>query len=194
MPRHTSDIPSHLVMIAGPVARRPEIPYWGYDFGRRDGRTYEIAFDGRAERIAIRGQQVEYQPGVNLVNLMNLGRLVHPDADEWVAQADRVIAGAPGHGDPYPHNMLWGPSGLQLIDGDDLVVETPTRSASVSVRRNVKAWVAGRTTARSAYVAELPGPVRRTRHVVGRVLRGAMGDRAVDRLKDRLHMYGARRG
>ena len=30
VPRHTSSVPSHVIMISGPISREPTVPYWDY--------------------------------------------------------------------------------------------------------------------------------------------------------------------
>jgi hypothetical protein len=192
MPRHTSEVPSHVVMVSGPIRRIAAVPYWGFAYERSSGeRRYAIGFDGERTRLEVGDRDLAYRPGINLVTLMHLGRLVHPSPRHWIAAADRAIADAPGHGDPYPHNMLWAAGGLSLIDEDDLAVETPAPSARVSIRKNVAAWAANRTSSRFAYVPERPGPWRRLRRIVGRALRGSIGDVAVDRMKSRVGLFGA---
>jgi SAM-dependent methyltransferase len=188
MERHTSEVPSHLLMIDGPVRRVASRPYWAADYERPDQGSYVLDFDGQRLGLTIRGRIIDYVPGINLVNLMRLGRLVHPAQPYWLDQARAAIEAEPSHGDPFPHNMLWGPHGITLIDGDDLQVETPHASGWRSVQRNVEAWARNRTTSEFAYVRDRLGPWRTVRGLTGRFLRTVLGDARVDRLKARIGM------
>ncbi|HET7030878.1 MAG TPA: hypothetical protein VFI34_10235, partial [Candidatus Limnocylindrales bacterium] len=98
----------------------------------------------------------------------------------------------PTHGDPFPHNMLWTPSGLRLIDGDDLQTEDPARAGLRSLVENLTAWSSPRPNSGVRYVRERTGISRRLRHVVGAVLRPALGDRRVNAIKSRLGIPTAR--
>jgi SAM-dependent methyltransferase len=186
MERHTSDVPSHLLMIDGPVERQASRPYWGASYKRPDQAPYIISFDGGAMSLSVRDNVVDYVPGINLVNLMRLGRLVHPEPAYWLNAARVAIDSAPGHGDPFPHNMLWGPAGVSLIDGEDLQTETPQASGWRSVERNIAEWARNRTTSEFAYVRDRRGVKRYLRGLVGRILRPMIGDARVDKIKARV--------
>jgi hypothetical protein len=186
MTRHTSEVPSHIVMVDGPVERLAPRPYWGADYERAGREPYRIHSDGQAVHLTIRGSEVAYVPGVNLVNLMHVGRLVHPAPATFLAQARSAFETEPGHGDPFPHNILWTPAGLRLIDGDDLRTENPHEAGFRSLVENVTNWAAPRSTASFGYVRERTGIVRRVRHIAGSVLRPALGDRRVNAIKARL--------
>ena len=190
--RHTSEIPSHLVMVHGPVSRTAPRPYWGAEYARPDREPYQIAYDGKSVTLTVRGKPVDYVPGINLVDLMRLGRLVHPAPDYWLGATRKAMDEDPGHGDPFPHNMLWTPGGVALIDGDDLQVETPGTSGWQSVERNVAAWAANRTTSDFGYVRERIGPWRTFRHLAGRALRRAIGDGRVEQIKTMLGLSPGR--
>jgi hypothetical protein len=182
--RHTSDVPSHLILVHGPVSRRPSVPYVGFSYQRDEPPDYRVDYDGRAVSLAIRGATVaDYRPGVNLVSLMRLGTLVHPPRATWLGWADRAITRYPEHGDPYPHNMIWTPDGLDLIDHDDMAIEWSHTEAMATFEVNLRAWERGRTT---RYVRELLGPRRLLRRGAGKVARRVLGDGVVDRIKRRM--------
>jgi hypothetical protein len=181
--RHTSDVPSHLIHVGGPVTRQPKRPYWGYDFDRREPHNYRIEYDGATVALAVGQRPVDYRPGVNLLSLMRLGTLLHPPADWWRADAARELDASPKHGDPYPHNMLWTERGLVLVDDDDLEVERSRGEVLASFNSNLAAWERGRTR---RYVREVLGPRRLARRIVGRIARRVLGDPFVERVKTRL--------
>ncbi len=178
--RHTSEVRSHLILVQGPVERHPIVPYWGYDYDRPTAGNYHVAYDGDRVQLSVRGAPVDYVPGINLLSLMRLGTLVHPAVPYWEASARAAIEAAPAHGDPYPHNMIWTPDGLHLIDPSDLDVERSTDMAMASLARNLVAWQRGRTR---RYVREVLSPTRRLRRLLGRAARAVVGDRLVDRAK-----------
>lgn len=140
--RHTGPIPSWLMLVDGPVTRQPTLPYRGCRYVHPDGRDYRIEIDGAAVRILIRGSAVIRVPGVNVANLMHAGSLVSPPIKWWKTQGAEVFQGWSDHRDPAAHNMLWGSSGLTLIDGDDL--HGYFRSVRGSWRTNLRDWRAGR--------------------------------------------------
>jgi SAM-dependent methyltransferase len=178
--RHTSAVPSHLILVTGPVSRQPRVPYWGYSYSRSEPRDYRIDFDGRQVTLRVRGSEVDYLSGVNLLSLMRLGTLLHPGPAYWRQSAMAALERNPTHGDPYPHNMLWTPDGVVLIDDDDLYVERSRPLALESLERNLAGWGRGRT---GPYVREALGPWRLARRFAGRVCRRLIGDQAVERLK-----------
>jgi len=116
-----------VIMISGPISREPTVPYWDYipshgpqrDAWAGDAAPYQMRYDGERIHLAVRGEDVAYRPGVNIVSLMHLGRLVHPQRAYWIQGAAAAVESWPEHGDPMPHNMLWTPSGLSLVDGND---------------------------------------------------------------------------
>lgn len=185
--RHTSDVPSHLIVVRGPVSRKPRTPYWGYRFKRPTDGRYSIDWDGREMALSVGDSRVDYVPGVNLVSLMQLGTLIHPGRAYWEASARATLAADPDHGDPYPHNMIWTPDGLRLIDRDDLAVERSPEMAMASFASNLAAWERGRTR---RYVREVLSPARRARRLVGSLARAILGDRSVNRIKAALGIGG----
>jgi len=186
MSRHTSTVPSHMVIVSGPVQRHAAKPYWGADYERAECEPYHIRFDGSRVHLAVRGREVEYVPGVNLVNLMHVGRLLHPAPEALLQAARQAFLSDPAHGDPFPHNMLWTPTGLTLIDGDDLQTENAARAGYRSLVENVMTWAAPRMDSPFGYVRERTGMWRRIRHALGAILRPALGDRRVNAIKSRL--------
>lgn len=186
--RHTSDAMSHLLLIEGPVSRRPTRPYWDAVFPHPEANDYRWDYDGLQPRLQIRGKSVTRRPGINLVSLMKLGRLRHPDPASLLAAGTLAIEATGGHGDPYPHNMLWGADGIELIDADDQHTGTPTRAAVAMLEQTLSAWAAGRTAAHHGYMRELLGPARYIRRRAGRVLRRLTSDEVVERLKLRLRL------
>jgi hypothetical protein len=57
-----------------------------------------------------------------------------------------------GHKDPVPHNMIWTPAGIRLIDGDDRRGDAVGRAAERVLRRTVRGWWKNELAAPSAYV------------------------------------------
>jgi hypothetical protein len=152
--RHTSQAASHIILVEGPVSRRPSIAYWDSSYAHPGGNDYQMTYDGARLNFSIRGKAIDYQPGVNLLTLMKLGRLVWPEPDYWLRVGVEEIRRSPGHKDPLPHNMLWTPTGIRLIDGDDRRGDASGRSAENVLRRHVYAWWKNEMTSPSAYVAK----------------------------------------
>src|SRR5688572_3193826 len=150
--RHTSQAPSHIILVEGPVSRRPTLAYWNSQYAHPGGNDYEFTYDGARVNFSIRGQRSEYVPGVNLLSLMKLGRLVWPRPDYWVRSGTDEIRRNAGHKDPVPHNMLWTPAGIRLIDGNDRRGDAVGKSAEAVLRRNIRAWWNNRMASPSAYV------------------------------------------
>ena len=111
-----------------------------------------MTYDGVELNFTIRGQQIDYVSGVNLLSLMKLGRLVWPPPAHWVRSGANEIRRCKGHRDPIPHNMLWTPAGLRLIDGNDRKGEAVGRSAEAVLKRSVRAWWKNMMASPSAYV------------------------------------------
>lgn len=172
--RHTSSVPSHLIVVDGPVSRRPSHPYWGHDFRHPGGNKYELAFDGGRMQLRIRGRIVDYQPGLNLLNLTRLGRLCWPPQQSLRDAAFKAVSSWPGHLDPLPHNMLWTSQGIALIDGDDQRGDTDAIEAHRIVQHLLRQWARNRTTTPAAYVPHVPWFLRRLRrwprYLAGRYL------------------------
>jgi len=184
--RHTSDVDSHLLLVEGPTRRVPARPYWDAVFPHPEANDYRLDFDGGEVRLAIRGRPVVRHPGINLTSLMKLGRLLYPSAEILLAAGAQAIDAARAHGDPYPHNMLWSASGIELIDGDDQETATSRERAASVLERTLASWAAGRTRHPHAYVRELVGPARYVRRRVGRALRRLTSDEVVENMKMRL--------
>lgn len=184
--RHTSAAMSHLLLIEGPVSRMPTRPYWDAVFPHPEANDYRLDFDGRDVKLEIRGKVVDRRPGINLVSLMKLGRLRHPDPSSFVVAGTRAIEAASGHGDPYPHNMLWSAAGIELIDSDDQHTDTAPPTAVAMLEQTIAAWAEGRTISHHGYMRELLGPARYVRRRAGRVLRRLTSDDLVEALKVRL--------
>jgi hypothetical protein len=190
--RHTSDVPSHLIRVSGPVSRRPTVPYWGYGYGRQTSDSYEMAYDGRSVSLQVRGEKRDYRPGVNVVSLTRLGTLLHPRRAYWDRALREALDAAPNHPDPYLHNMLWTPRGLDLIDDSDLAVERSREQVLGTYGRNLDAWERGRAR---GYIREILSPRQLIRRGVGRVIRRVFGEPAAARIKrmvDRSHDVAAR--
>lgn len=199
VPRHTSSVPSHLIMVSGPISREPTVPYWNYDpmYGpQRQPRTgvdaapYQMRYDGERVHFAIRGEEVAYRPGVNLVSLMYLGRLLRPEPAYWIQSAAAAVESWPDHGDPMPHNMLWTPTGLSLIDGDDQQGRSTMQASQLSMAHHVTAWATTRPPSARPYRGGCLGPYRRLRRGTGRVLRRVVGKKGVTRVKRLLGPLG----
>lgn len=164
--RHTSEAPSWLFVVDGPTERRPQLPYRAAAFSafrHPEGRDYELRFDGERPSLTIRGRTVDWIDGVNVRNLMQLGKLMWPSRRTWEQAA--AAPGAALHPDPGPHNMLWGPDGITLIDADDLAV--PHDDAARYVHRGFRMWSTGPVDAeyqrrRRSPVSELSVWMRRT--------------------------------
>ena len=100
--RHTSDVPSHLVLVEGSVARRPDRAYWDAIFPHPKANDYTVAFDGKQVSLTIRGQSVKHVTGINLVSLMKIGQLAHPDPQVFQQMGEHAIDESSGHGDRSP--------------------------------------------------------------------------------------------
>jgi len=150
--RHTSEAASHIILVEGAVSRKPVVAYWDSQYVHPQGSDYEVTYDGHHMDLAIRGQRCDYTPGVNLLSLMKLGRLVWPAPQYWVRSGIDEIRRSTGHRDPVPHNMIWTPSGIQLIDGNDRRGDAVGRAAERVLRRNVRAWRKNMLSSPSAYI------------------------------------------
>ncbi len=154
--RHTSHIPAHLILIEGPVDRTPTIPYWDYQSEHPRGNDYRLAFDGESLRLAIRQEVVDYVPGINLVSLMKLGRLVWPRPRYFIRQGVAAIQSSYQHEDPLPHNMLWTLQGIKIIDKDDLQWGHPPAVARAILKKQIMGWKHNKLANKHAYVPRLP--------------------------------------
>ena len=170
----------------GPVARRPDRAYWDAIFPHPKANDYAIAFDGKQVSLTIRGQSVEHMTGINLVSLMKIGQPADPDPLVFQQMGEHAIEASSGHGDPFPHNMLWSARGIDLIDADDQETDTDRQAAIATLRGTLESWHLGGTVAKNAYIRQLLGPVRFVRRRVGRVLRRLMSDRVVESIKMRM--------
>jgi hypothetical protein len=151
--RHTSEAASHIILVEGPITRRPTVAYWGSHYAHPQGNHYEFVYDGQQLRFDVRSTRVDYLAGVNLLSLMKLGRLVWPYPAYWDRTGIGEIRRCVAHKDPAPHNMIWTPKGLRLIDGDDRRGDAVGRSAETVLRRNVRAWWKNRSASPFGYVA-----------------------------------------
>jgi hypothetical protein len=183
--RHTSEVPSHLLLVEGPVSRRPDRAYWDAVFPHPESNDYAIAFDGSQVDLSVRGRSVNHIPGINLVSLMKIGRLIYPGTRAFERAGERAIDASTGHGDPFPHNMLWSARGIDLIDADDQETETDRASAIATLHGTLESWESGRTVANNAYIRQLLGPARFLRRRTGMVLRRLLSDQAVEAIKVR---------
>lgn len=178
--RHTSDVPSHLILVSGPTSRRPRVPYWGYSFERRDPGEYQLDYNGRSVSLSVRGTKIGYRTGVNVVSLTRLGTLFHPRRRYWDEALADIVESAPDHPDPYLHNMLWTPRGIELIDDSDLRVEHSHDQVMRVLARNLEAWEHGRSR---RYIREVLSPRQHLRRAAGKVVRWLFGEPAVARLR-----------
>jgi hypothetical protein len=178
--RHTSDVPSHLILVSGPVSRSPRVPYWGYAHHRTATDSYKLQYDGQSLALSVRGTDVEYRSGINVVSLTRLGTLLHPRRSYWDEAVARALDDAPDHPDPYLHNMLWTPRGIELVDESDLVVERSRYQVLASIARNLNDWERGRTR---RYVREVLSPRQLLRRSAGHLVRRLFGQAAVARIK-----------
>lgn len=168
--RHTSAIPSHVLLIDGPVSRSPRVAYWGSVFEHPEGNAYRLHYDGERIALEIRHRRVNYVPGINLVSLMKLGRLIWPSPGYWVRSGISTIRAWPGHGDPLTHNMLWTPAGVRLIDGDDQRADVQGFAACLHFAANIVGWHFNRMTVKGAYTPHASRLWRRARSLLRRVL------------------------
>lgn len=141
--RHTSDVNSWMFVIEGPTAREPRVPYLGSDYVHPKGRHYRLESDESGTRLWVRGDDRPWIQAVNLANLGVLGRLRYPRPAQLMREWNLAREQAPTHLDPAPHNVLWGPPGMVLIDGDDLDghIANPSRE----MRKFFRAWQRGDT-------------------------------------------------
>jgi hypothetical protein len=154
MQRHTSATPSHVVLVEGPVRRTPARPYWSESAPPSDGR-HVLSWDGQAVELEIAGEARPWVPGANVLDLMKVGALVHPSSEWWVAAAREELAAHPEHPDPLPHNMVWGPDGISLIDFDPVdALHTPADGLR-TLESNVARWVDGSTVDAAVSLREL---------------------------------------
>jgi hypothetical protein len=137
-----------------------------------------MTYDGGRLDFAIRGQQIDYLSGVNLLTLMKLGRLVWPPPAYWVRSGVDEIRRCEGHKDPIPHNMIWTPTGIRLIDDNDRRGDAVGRAAEAVLKRTVRAWWKNAMAAPSAYVprrSELERTVARWKKQIRRGTRSFAG-------------------
>lgn len=163
MKRHTSEHDSHLILVDGPVTRSSTQAYWGSRYEHPDGCDYRLEYDGAHFQLLIRGEPADYVPGVNLLSLMKLGRLVWPEENYWREGGAEAIQDWPQHQDPLPHNMVWTPDGLKLIDGDDHKGFADSVEAARTLNHYLKTWVENKTADHDAYVPHVPWFLRRLR-------------------------------
>jgi SAM-dependent methyltransferase len=176
--RHTSEAASHIILVEGPVSRRPARAYWDSQYAHPSGNDYELQYDGAQLTFSVRGKRIDYVPGVNLLSLMKLGRLVWPQPNHWVRLGISEIRRCAAHKDPAPHNMIWTPGGLHLIDGDDRRGDAIGSAAERVLRRNIAAWWKNESTSPFAYVprrSEFERKVARWRKQVRRGARSLAG-------------------
>lgn len=180
MARHTSDVPSYVVLVDGPVERTPSLPYWGSTHHHVAGNDYRVRQDAGRTELWIRGDQQDYVAGVNLVSLMHLGALVRPLPATWRRWFQEALAAAPDHPDPLPHNAVWTPAGLVFVDDEPTDALVTPADGLRALDRNLALWPSGatargdvevrsltrlqrwhRTPAGQAVSRIIPAPVRR---------------------------------
>lgn len=181
--RHTSEVPSHVILVEGPVARVPRIPYWDSQYTHPEGNDYRLDYDGKQLRLTIRDQIVDYTPGVNLVTMLKLGRLVWPKPEYWIRSGLQRIRAWKEHLDPLPHNMLWTPGGLTLIDGDDRRGDARGRAAAGILKRTIRAWAKNNTAGVDSYVPHVAKWRRLLRHGAWRLGRRVLPGKLVEKIK-----------
>lgn len=153
MERHTSSARSHVVLVEGPVTRAAARPYWSSD--RPEAGPYMFAHDGTDMRFTVRGEDRIWIPGANVHNLMKLGALVSPRPEWWQINAHRELEAHPDHPDPLPHNMIWGPDGIRLVDFEALdALHTPSDGLR-TLEMNVTRWARGATVSGIVTLREL---------------------------------------
>lgn len=163
MKRHTSEHDSHVILVDGPLTRNATQAYWGSEYQHPKGPDYRLEYDGDLFRFYIREQPVDYMPGVNLLSLMKLGRLVWPEEAYWREGGAEAIRACRMHLDPLPHNMLWTPGGLRLIDADDHRGFADSVEAERTLNHYLRAWMDNKTADDNAYVPHVPWFLRRLR-------------------------------
>lgn|GEM_PF-3840664 len=139
--RHTSPVASWLFVIDGSIDRHPGRPYLGPGGHHPLGRDYRILADEHQVHLSVRGVERMRVPAVNVANLAVLGRCRYPGIAQLEWWWDAARGAEPQHLDPAPHNLLWGPDGFVLIDGDDLdgSISRPDRA----MRRFFRTWIRG---------------------------------------------------
>jgi hypothetical protein len=153
MSRHTSSVPSHVVLVEGPVRRSPARPYWSAPAA--PAGAYQLASDGHELRFSVRGEPRPWVPGANLHDLMKLGALVAPSPGWWLDAARAELRRHPEHPDPLPHNIVWGPDGLSLIDFEARDSLHTAADGLRTLEANLPAWVAGRTVGETVELRHL---------------------------------------
>jgi hypothetical protein len=151
--RHTSTEPSHMILVDGPVSRSPRRPYRGGP--ERELGRYRVDHDGSLTMLSVGGSVIERVPGVNLVNLMRAGALLHPSIDDVMTDATRALDRHPSHPDPFPHNMLWGPDGIRMIDFGPCDALLTTRDSLQTLRTHLPRWRDGKTVDDDAAIRHL---------------------------------------
>ncbi len=150
--RHTSTVPSHLIVVDGPVSRTPRRPYRGgpqHELGR-----YDLTHDGERTTLTVGDEVVERVEGINLVNLMKAGALRYPSVATLGAMADAELQRQPKHPDPFPHNMLWGAGGITLIDSSPVDALLTAKDAQATLDVHLPRWAEGKTVADESLVRE----------------------------------------
>lgn len=147
--RHTSEAQGHLLVVQGDVERQSESPYWSSRYDHPHGNHYTVGWQSGQRTLAIRGVSVHAIAGLNIVNLMHLGRLLYPPSKVLVRYAREALRQAPAHLDPSPHNMLWCGNKMHLIDGEDRRGPLSPDESLRTMRNNVRRWA--RRTARGGY-------------------------------------------
>lgn len=170
MERHTSSVPSYVVVVEGPVRREPELPYWGSTYDHPKGRRYEILQDGSRTELTIRGEVQDHIGGINLVNLQHLGKLVWPPINVWEDWFKRALAEVPKHPDPLPHNALWTAQGLAMVDDEGGPILASPADGMRAFRSNLNGWAEGTTVGAGVVVRELTRFQRLRRTPLGRRL------------------------
>jgi hypothetical protein len=149
-----------------------------------DGGGYRFESDGHHLRFLVRDEERVYQPGANVVNLSKLGRLHHPGRRYWLQEGKRILRKCRDHGDGLPHNMIWTPAGLTLVDFGD---EAGVRYADgvLTLRQVVREWVRG-TSDPWEYRRHEAVTTRTIRHLAGRLARRLLPRRVVEVLRARI--------
>lgn len=142
MRRHTSSVPSHVILVDGPVRRHASRAYWD---GPPLSTGLVIDHDGLGTTIVKDGQVRRYIPGVNMVNLMRVGALRFPDVSWWHRTCSSELRAHRDHPDPYPHNLLWSSRGVSLVDWDPVDAALTTADGLRTLAIHLPRWVSGRT-------------------------------------------------
>jgi hypothetical protein len=112
--RHTSEHPSHLILVEGPTDLNSRSSFWDSRIKYPTEERPILHFDGEIIRFKASGETAAYQTGCDLSSLMKVGRLVYPRKEYWFQSMSKALQDSDLLPDPIAHNMSWSASGITL--------------------------------------------------------------------------------